>query len=100
MRALLEGEGYIVAALLPRLKAETSGMYDLEATISEDVPVGAKMYWIANASEPSDDNGIAEFYDSDGADIQNVPENRKVSLSVWLNKGVIYEPVIAVKLED
>ena len=98
--AQLEGEGYRIAAILPRLQAGASGMYDLEAAISEDVPAGAKMYWIANASEASDDDEIAEFYDTDGAEIDSVPENRKVSLSVWLNKGVIYEPVIAVKLEE
>ena len=72
-------------------------MYDFEAELSESAPIGAKMYWLANSEKPSEDDAIAEFSGEDGQDIDAVPESRRVSVSAWLNAGVIYRPVIAVK---
>ena len=98
-RERLELSGYEIAAVLPEVSVDVSGMYDLEAELDEDVRTGAEMIWLAfprNADE-SEDDGIAEFFDEDGQEITEVPESHSVKVSVWLNEGVIYAPVIAVK---
>lgn len=93
-------EGFVIAAELGAVSADVSRMYDFEAELSESAPVGAKMYWLANSENPSEDDAIAEFSGEDGQDIEAVPEDRRVSVSAWLNAGVIYRPVIAVKLNS
>lgn len=90
-------EGFVIAAELGAVSVDVSVMYDFEAELSESAPVGAKMYWLANSESPSDDDAIAEFSGDDGQEIDCVPESRRVSVSAWLNAGVIYRPVIAVK---
>lgn len=98
-RAVLEEEGYEVAAVLPEIKATVSGMYDLEITLDETVDAGKELLWFAfpKNAEETDDDEIAEFYDDEGEEINEVPESRKITVSVWLNEGVIYEPVIGVR---
>ena len=88
---------YTIAAVLPVVSVDESGMHDFEVALSGDVEPGMKLYWLANSSEPSDDDEIAEFCDSEGAEIDAVPEDRRVNVSAWLNRGVKYAPVIAVK---
>lgn len=90
-------EQYIVVAEIPEISVDVSGMYDFSATLSSYAEIGAKLLWLANSSEPSDDDNIAEFYDADGEEIDSVPEDRKISVSVWLNKGVTYKPAIAAE---
>lgn len=99
VREVLEGEGYTIAAVLPEIAVEKSGLYDLEAVLGEYVQTGAKLYWFAYPEDghESDDDAIVEFYDSDGAEIETVPEDRNIIVSAWLTEGVIYAPVIAVK---
>ena len=92
-----EREEYIVVAELGAVSADKAGMYDFTVTLSEDVPVGAELVYLAGSSEPSEDDDIAEFSDSDGQEIYSVPDDRKVGLSVWLNEGVTYRPAIAVR---
>ena len=98
-RDVLEREGYVVAAVLPEVSVTASGMYDLEAEIYEEIPAGAEMMWLAFPveAEGSEDDEIAEFFDEDGQEITGVPESHKVNVSVWLNEGVTYRPIIAVK---
>ena len=97
--AELSGNGYIIAAILPELSVNVSGMYDIGAVLSENAPEGAKLVWLAYPDEAgkSEDDEIAEFYDEAGAEILTVPSSRKITVSVWLNEGVKYHPVIAVK---
>lgn len=90
-------EEYIIVAELSEISADVSGQYDFSVTLSDDVPNGAKLIYVANSETPSDDDAIAEFYDSEGQEIDSVPENHEIILSVWLNEGIIYRPVIAVK---
>ncbi len=90
-------EGFVIAAELGEVSADVSGLYDFDVTLSDESPEGARLYWIANSETPSDDDTIAEFFGMDGQEIDVVPENRKVTVSAWLNAGVIYRPVIAVK---
>ena len=97
--AQIEDEGYIIAAVLPEVSVNVSGMYDISVELSSDVPVGAKLIWLALAEEgkSSEDDTIAEFYDDTGAETAEVPDNRKITVSAWFNEGVKYSPVIAVK---
>ena len=90
-------EGFVIAAELGEVSADESGMYEFDVVLSDSTPAGAKMYWVANSEKPSEDDDIAEFFSEDGQEIDAVPESRKVSVSVWLNAGEIYRPVIAVK---
>ena len=96
---VLEREGYVVAAVLPEMSADVSGIYDIDAEIYEEISAGAEMIWLAFPvdSKGSSDDEIAEFFDDDGREITGVPESRKVTVSVWLRAGVTYRPVIAVK---
>ncbi|MBQ7543345.1 MAG: putative Ig domain-containing protein [Synergistaceae bacterium] len=96
-RRVIETEGYAIAAVLPEISVNVSGMYDLEAELDGKAETGAKLVWLAFAEPKSEDDGIAEFFDEDGAEIEGVPESHKVTVSVWLNEGTTYRPVIAVK---
>ena len=90
---------YIIAAVLPEIQATESGLYELEVEIYESINTGEKLIWLAmpQNSEPSDDDLTAEFYDESGQEITTVPENHLITISAWLNEGVVYAPVIAVK---
>ena len=50
-----------------------------------------------NSDTPSDDDGIAEFFDADGGPVSTVPDEQTFTVSVWLNPEIVYAPVIAVK---
>ena len=91
-----DGE-YVVVAELPEVSVDVSGMYDFSVELDENAHAGEKLVWLANSSEPSEDDKIAEFFDEAGQEINAVPENRRLSISVWLNAGRIYKPAIAVK---
>ena len=90
-------EEYSIAAELGTISVDESGMYDFAVTLSDDVHTGKELLYLARSSEPSNDDAIAEFYDSAGKDISTVPENRIITVSVWLRKGIIYTPSLAVK---
>ena len=98
-RAFIQGNGYTVAAVLPELSADVSGQYDIPVTLYDAAPVGASMFWLAYPSnaDPSEDDEIIDFYDTEGGDITTVPENREIIASPWLRENVIYAPVIIVK---
>ena len=101
-RAVIEKEGYIIAAVLPEMSVTESKLYDIEAELSENAPVGAKLVWFAFPKdvEPSDDDEIAEFFDETGAEIKAVPASRKIVVSPWLEAEITYAPVIVVKADD
>ncbi len=95
----IHGNGYTVAAVLPELSADVSGQYDIDVELDESAPTGAKLYWFAfpRNAEPSEDDEIIDFCDSNGEDTETVPENHIVVASPWLRENVIYAPVIMVK---
>ncbi len=95
----LELEEYMIAAVLPEISVDVSGMYDLEAELDESAETGKMLVWLAfpRNADSSEDDEIAEFWDESGREITGVPESHVVRMSVWLNEGVIYAPVIAVK---
>lgn len=91
---------YIPAFELGIVSVDESGQYDFDIILSDDIPAKSKLIWRANSSSPSSDDEIAEFYDEDGELIERVPDNKSIIVSSWLNKGVIYEPVILIEVGD
>ena len=91
------GDDIFIAAELGEISADNEGMYDFALTLSNDIPAGLELIYLANSDNPSDDDNIAEFFDDEGNEIYAVPEDRRIIISIWLNKGVIYSPAVAVK---
>lgn len=90
-------DNYVVIAELGTVSVDEAGMYDFSVTLSDDVPEGAVLLWLANSSVPCDDDYIAEFSDADGEEICAVNDERKISVSAWLNPNRVYSPAIAVR---
>lgn len=101
-RAVIEEQGYIIAAVLPEMSVTKSGQYDIEAELSEKAPEGAKLVWFAFPKdvEPSEDDEIADFFDEEGAEIETVPASRKIVVAPWLEEGITYAPVIVVEADS
>ena len=95
--AAKQAGGYIVVAELGEISCDMAGMYDFTVLLSDDVPEGTELVYLANSDAPSEDDDIAEFLDDTGEEISCVPESRKITVSVWLNEGVVYRPEIAVR---
>ena len=93
---VLAGE-YSIVAEFGTISVDESGMYDFSVTLSDDSRTGKKLLYLAGSNEPSEDDAIAEFYDDTGEEIDCVPENGIITVSVWLKKGIIYTPFLAVK---
>ncbi|MBQ7561979.1 MAG: putative Ig domain-containing protein [Synergistaceae bacterium] len=91
-------DDYIIAAVLPEIHVNKSGLYELEIELDENAQTNAKLFWLAcpQNNNPSEDDEIAEFYNESGQEIFTVPENKLIIVSAWLNKDIIYAPVILV----
>ena len=89
-------DDYIIVAELGTVSVDEAGMYDFSVTLSDDVMTGKVLVWLANSSEPCDDDSIAEFYDADGEETSHVPYDRIITVSAWLNPDRIYTPSIAI----
>ncbi|MBR4196686.1 MAG: putative Ig domain-containing protein [Synergistaceae bacterium] len=90
--------GYVIVGELGVISCDEEGLYEFGLTLSADAHEGDELIYIANSDNPSDDDDIAEFYDDTGAEILPplVPENRRITIGIWLNPDTIYNPVIAV----
>ncbi len=100
-RAFLAENGYVIAAILPEVKATESDWYNMNVALAEEAPKGGELVWFAfprNAEATEDDEAV--FYDAEGAEITSVPEEHKAEVSAWLNEDVTYAPVIAVKVDN
>lgn len=84
--------GYVFP--LGEVSCDEAGMYDFELELPYYVNEGSELVYIANSENPSDDDDIAEFFDENGNEIAAVPESRKIIISIWLNEGITYKPVI------
>lgn len=89
-------EGYVIVAELGEISCDMAGMYEFDVVLSDYADIGAKLLYMAGSDKPSDDDEIAEFYDDTGKEITAVPESRLITISIWLNPGTVYKPVIAV----
>lgn len=99
----------MIAAVLPEITVNISDIYDFDAELSGNVRTGAKLIWhpfmresvnpseYANASD-SDENAVW-FYDDEGREITEVPENHKIKVSAYLEEGKTYAPVIAAEVK-
>ncbi|MBQ7196252.1 MAG: putative Ig domain-containing protein [Synergistaceae bacterium] len=90
---------YTIAAVLPEISVSESGMYDFEVEFDDEIEAEQKLFWFAfpkNRNE-NDDDEIAEFFDMTGAEITKTNGENEILISVWLNEGDLYAPVIAVK---
>ena len=90
-------EEYVIIAELGTISVDKAGMYDFSVTLSDDVPAGKELVYLAGSSEPSADDVIAEFYDESGKETDRVPESRTLTVSVWLDKDRTYTPSLAVR---
>ena len=88
---------FMVAAKLPIVSTDKEGLYDFNVELNKDVPEGAELIYMANSSQPSDDDEIVEFYDEDGAEISTVPASRKIIIAIWLTPERVYSPIILIK---
>ncbi len=108
--AAILSEGGIIGAVLPEIRVSVSEYYtynsvDIFANIklSDDVPAGYTLKWhpftrsmtgsTVEASEGESESGV--FYDSEGNVITDVPANKTVNVSSWLEAGKTYAPVIS-----
>ena len=98
-KAYLAEKGYTVIAVLPEISAHVEGLREFDVTLDEDAPEGAKLVYIPfpKNAQPSEDDNIAEFYNTDGQFIDKVPAEKDITVAPWLREGVTYEPVIAVE---
>jgi len=92
-------QGYTVAAVMPELTVTESNMYDFEIDLEPEIEADKELFYFAFAQnrEKNSDDEIAEFFDIDGNEITKTTDKHKILISVWLNSGDIYAPVIAVK---
>ncbi|MBQ3458642.1 MAG: putative Ig domain-containing protein, partial [Synergistaceae bacterium] len=98
LRAETQTEGYVIAPVFDEvISVDKAGLYDFDVEFDKDTPEGWTLVWLANSSEPSDDDEIADFFNSEGTPIEVVPGDKKITVSVWLNPNRKYEPAIAVK---
>ncbi len=104
MSLSVDGDEYLVVALLSEdiIEFENSGQRDFLIHLDENVPSGLKLYYFARPQncEPSEDDEIVDFCGTSGEYIDNVPEDRVITVSPWFTPGVIYNPVVAVKAKD
>ncbi|MBQ7560937.1 MAG: putative Ig domain-containing protein [Synergistaceae bacterium] len=100
--AEIDGKKYIIAAVIAPVKSLESGQFDFNVELSEKAPTGAKLTWLACPydSEDSQDDEIADFYDETGKEIFTVPESHSITVSPWLRKCVIYEPLILAEIME
>ncbi len=103
-------EGGLIAAVLPEISVSVSDFYtynsvDIFANIklSDDVPAGYTLKWhpfIRTATgalieDSANESESGEFYDAEGNVITDVPSDKIVNVSSWLEAGKTYAPVIA-----
>ena len=90
----------MVAAVLPALEVEESGIYEFAVSLDVNAPEGGLLVWHSFPDGEDDEKDVenAVFLDEDGEVIERVPETYSVTVSAWLEPGIIYEPIIAVKI--
>ncbi|MBQ7170093.1 MAG: hypothetical protein IJR63_09370, partial [Synergistaceae bacterium] len=76
--------------------------YEFTVSLDAAVPEGGLLVWhsFPDGEEDENDADNAIFLDDDGETVERVPESYSVTASAWLEPGVIYEPVIAVRIKD
>lgn len=97
--ARLAGSNEIIAAYLPAVEVETENVYEFTVSLDVSAPEGGLLVWHSFPDGKYDDSeSEAYFLDGEDSVIEYVPENHTVTVQAWLKPGIIYEPVIAVKI--
>ena len=99
MVELAQNEEYSIAAVLPAVTVDESGFYDIAVELYEDITDGELVLFKfpVEDEEPDAQENVTLFFDSEGNEITNAPEDNLVTVSVYLEAGIIYEPVLAIK---
>ncbi|MBQ7578374.1 MAG: putative Ig domain-containing protein, partial [Synergistaceae bacterium] len=99
---LVSNDNFMIAAILPDIQVTESGLYEFTVSLDERVPENSLLVWhsFPNGQEDDSNNDSAAFFDENGEEIYNVPENYCVTVSAWLEARIIYKPVISVNLKQ
>ncbi|MBQ7193580.1 MAG: putative Ig domain-containing protein, partial [Synergistaceae bacterium] len=102
--ATVSNDEMMIAAILPEITVNVSDIYDFnDIRIDSRVPNGAVMVWNsfarisgseAELSNANDNSGV-QFMDKNGKEISTVPEEHVIDVSVYLEGGYTYGPVIS-----
>ena len=99
MLNLAFSDEYSIAAVLNAISVSKSGYYEIAVELDENAEDG-ELNWFGFPVDV-DENELqsyeAIFYDASGAEIVDKPENNLITVSVYLEEGIIYKPVIAIK---
>lgn len=100
--ARVTNSGEIIVATLPAFEVNEERLYEFTVELDEAAEEGMTLVWhsFPDGEDDPDDSEKAYFLDGDNEMIEAVPENRTVTVNAWLVPGVVYEPVIAVKISD
>ncbi|MBQ6418637.1 MAG: putative Ig domain-containing protein, partial [Synergistaceae bacterium] len=100
--AVIAGNDEVIAAVLPALEVEEAGLYEFTVSLDVNAPVDGLLVWhsFPNGEDDENDAENAVFLNEDGETIERVPETYSVTVSAWLEPGIIYEPIIAVRIKD
>ena len=99
MRAIITNSDEVIVAVLPAIEVEEAGMYDFAVSLDVNAPEGGLLVWhsFPNGEDDENDADNAMFLDEDGEVVERVPETYSVTVSAWLEPGIVYEPIVAVK---
>ena len=102
MLARVANSDEVIAAVLPAIEVDEEGMYEFTVSLDLNVPEGGLLVWhsFPNGEDDERDHKNAIFLDETNDVIERVPETYSVTVSAWLEPGVIYEPIIAVKIKQ
>ena len=100
--AVIAGNDEVIAAVLPALEVEEAGLYEFTVSLDVNAPVDGLLVWhsFPNGEDDENDAENAVFLDEEGETVERVPEAYSVTVSAWLEPGIIYEPIIAVRIKD
>ncbi len=94
--ALVQNNDYVIAAVIPEISTIESGNYELEVSVDKAVPEGSLLKLFMFPSEETEE--IYTFMNDEGEEINSVPGSYKLTVSMWLNAGITYRPVLAAKV--
>ena len=106
--AQVSNDRSIIAAILPEITVNVSGVYDFnDIELAENVTTGALLVWNPFARDSQvevsaadvDSTSSVQFFDEDGNEISTVPENHIVSVSAYLEGGKTYAPVLSAEIQ-
>ena len=94
--ALVQNNNYMIAAVLPETFAKESGNYEFGVSVDKAVPEGSLLKLFMFPSEDTEE--IYTLTNDEGEEINSVPESYKLTVSMWLDAGITYRPVLAASV--